>query len=113
MQNNPATQGAKNLGQWLAAVMNMKGESDQMSVEDAVAMIHATARVKLLWVCPVYSGRQGGSGGQRTGCRSEASRLPLGPRCTPQKASSCRHETLWRPQNNSIPDCLFYKIVAL
>jgi len=34
--------GAKTLGQWLTAVTSMKGESDKMSVSDAVAMIHAT-----------------------------------------------------------------------
>ena len=30
------------MGQWMASVMSMRGESDQMSVPDAVAMIHAT-----------------------------------------------------------------------
>ena len=29
---------AQTLGQWMAAVMSMKGESDQMSVSDAVAI---------------------------------------------------------------------------
>ena len=41
-QFNPRGQGAKSLGQWMAAVMSMKGESDQMSVSDAVDRIHAT-----------------------------------------------------------------------
>jgi hypothetical protein len=40
-QYNPG-EGAKSLGQWLTAVTSMKGESDQMPVPDAVAMIHAT-----------------------------------------------------------------------
>jgi hypothetical protein len=30
------------LGQWLTAVMSMRGESDAMSVPDAVSMIRAT-----------------------------------------------------------------------
>ncbi len=42
-QYNPRGEGAQTLGQWMAAVMSMKGESDQMSVSDAVQMIHATA----------------------------------------------------------------------
>jgi hypothetical protein len=41
-QYNPRGEGAQTLGQWLAAVMSMKGESDQMSISDAVSMIHAT-----------------------------------------------------------------------
>ena len=41
-QYNPQPEGAKTLGQWLTAVTSMKGESDKMSVSDAVAMIHAT-----------------------------------------------------------------------
>jgi len=41
-QYNPQPEGAKTLGQWLAAVQSMKGASDQMPVSDAVAMIHAT-----------------------------------------------------------------------
>ena len=41
-QYNPRGEGAQTLGQWMAAVMSMKGESDQMSVSDAVQMIHAT-----------------------------------------------------------------------
>lgn len=40
-QYNPA-EGAQTLGQWLTAVFSMKGESDAMSVADAVAMIRAT-----------------------------------------------------------------------
>jgi hypothetical protein len=40
--NNPRSEGAYTLGQWLAAVMSMKGESDQMNVSEAVEMIHAT-----------------------------------------------------------------------
>ena len=42
VQYNPRSEGAQTLGQWMAAVMSMKGESDQMNVSDAVAMIHAT-----------------------------------------------------------------------
>jgi hypothetical protein len=41
-QYNPESQGAQSLGQWLTAVMSMKGEGAEMSVADAVAMIHAT-----------------------------------------------------------------------
>ena len=41
-QFNPKTQGASNLAQWLMAVLSMKGESNQMSVPEAVAMIRAT-----------------------------------------------------------------------
>ena len=41
-QYNPAAQGAASLGQWLTAVMSMKGESDQMTVPAAVEMIRAT-----------------------------------------------------------------------
>lgn len=42
-QYNPgAAQGATSLGQWTLAVQSMKGESDVMSVRDAVAMIKAT-----------------------------------------------------------------------
>jgi len=42
-QFNPAAQGAKSLGQWLTAVMSMKGESTAMSTPAAVAMIRATS----------------------------------------------------------------------
>lgn len=41
-QFNPTSSGAKSLGQWLAAVTSMNGESSSMPVADAVAMIHAT-----------------------------------------------------------------------
>jgi len=41
-QYNPASTGATSLGQWLTAVTSMKGESSDMAVQDAVAMIHAT-----------------------------------------------------------------------
>ena len=40
-QRNPG-RGAKSLGAWMAAVESMKGESDQMRVADAVALIRAT-----------------------------------------------------------------------
>lgn len=40
-QYNPS-EGAKSLGQWLTAVMSMKGESDAMSVPAAVELIRAT-----------------------------------------------------------------------
>jgi hypothetical protein len=40
-QYNPAG-GAKSLGQWMLAVLSAKGESDAMSVRDAVAMIRDT-----------------------------------------------------------------------
>jgi len=45
-QYNAASDGAKSLGQWLTAVMAMKGESDEMSVPAAVAMIHATPAMR-------------------------------------------------------------------
>lgn len=41
-QYNPAPAGAQTLGQWIAAVMSMKGEADQMKLKDAIAMIRAT-----------------------------------------------------------------------
>jgi hypothetical protein len=42
-QYNPGSgAGAQNLGQWLNAVMSMKGESDAMTVPAAVEMIGAT-----------------------------------------------------------------------
>jgi hypothetical protein len=46
-QFNPAAgrgsqQGARNLAQWVVAVMSMKGESGEMSVPAAVAMVRAT-----------------------------------------------------------------------
>jgi hypothetical protein len=41
-QMNPATQGAKSLGQWLTAVRSAKGEIGDMDVAAAVAMIRAT-----------------------------------------------------------------------
>jgi hypothetical protein len=40
-QYNPS-KGAQSLGAWMAAVRSMKGESDQMTVPDAVALIRAT-----------------------------------------------------------------------
>lgn len=40
-QTNPA-EGAKSLGQWVTAVLSMKGESDVMPADAAVDMIHAT-----------------------------------------------------------------------
>lgn len=41
-QYNAPKHGAENLGQWMAAVMSMKGQSDQMTVRQAVDMIHKT-----------------------------------------------------------------------
>ncbi len=42
-QFNPASEGARTLGAWMNAVMSMKGEpGGNMSVADAVALIHAT-----------------------------------------------------------------------
>lgn len=41
-QFNPKAQGAKSLGQWLTAVLSMKGHSDAMDVGSAVEMIRAT-----------------------------------------------------------------------
>jgi hypothetical protein len=43
VQYNPRNEGAaQTLAQWMAAVMSMKGESDQMPVHAAVEMIHST-----------------------------------------------------------------------
>ena len=42
VQSNPPAQGARNLAQWLTAVLSMKGQSSAMSVPEAVAMIRAT-----------------------------------------------------------------------
>ena len=42
-QYNPRRKhGAETLGQWMAAIMSMRGESDQMTVRQAVDMIHRT-----------------------------------------------------------------------
>jgi hypothetical protein len=42
-QLNPASEkGATSLGQWLTAVMSMKGESDAMPVAAAVTMVRRT-----------------------------------------------------------------------
>lgn len=41
-QLNPQAQGAKSLGQWLTAVLSMKGQSDAMDTAAAVEMIRAT-----------------------------------------------------------------------
>lgn len=41
-QYSPASEGAKSLGQWLTAVMSMKGESAEMTVPAAGEMIRAT-----------------------------------------------------------------------
>jgi uncharacterized protein YlaI len=41
-QFNPQPKGAKNLGQWLTAVLSAKGESQNMDADDAVSMIRAT-----------------------------------------------------------------------
>lgn len=41
-QYNPTAEGAENLGQWMNAVMSMKGGGGTMEVADAVAMIRAT-----------------------------------------------------------------------
>lgn len=42
-QYNPTPSGAETLGQWMNAVMSMKGESGgNMTLADAVAMVHAT-----------------------------------------------------------------------
>lgn len=41
-QFNPPSDGAQSLGQWLTAVLAVKGENDSMGVSDAVEMIHAT-----------------------------------------------------------------------
>jgi hypothetical protein len=42
-QYNPSGEGATSLGQWLTAVMSMKGESQEMTVPAAVQMVRATS----------------------------------------------------------------------
>jgi hypothetical protein len=44
-QRNPAT-GAHSLGQWLNAVLSLKGEGGTMDLDDAIAMVHATPHGK-------------------------------------------------------------------
>jgi len=58
-QYNPRGESAKTLAQWMAAVMSMKGESDQMPVDAAVQMIHATPPATGAGL----RGRSGDSGG--------------------------------------------------
>lgn len=41
-QYNPTAAGAETLGQWMNAVMSMKGDGGTMGVSEAVAMIRAT-----------------------------------------------------------------------
>lgn len=41
-QYNPLAAGVENLGQWMNAVISMKGEGGMIAVSDAVAMIRAT-----------------------------------------------------------------------
>jgi hypothetical protein len=41
-QYNPTNRGATSLGQWLTAVLIMKGESDAMTIPAAVEMIQGT-----------------------------------------------------------------------
>jgi len=41
-QYNPSSAGAETLGQWMNAVMSMKGDGGSMGVAQAVAMIRAT-----------------------------------------------------------------------
>ena len=45
-QYNPEAKGATSLGQWLAAVLSMKGQSDAMPVLAAVEVIRATSPEK-------------------------------------------------------------------
>ena len=43
-QRNPA--GARNLAQWLNAVLSLKGESNAMDLPSAIALVHATPHDK-------------------------------------------------------------------
>lgn len=43
-QRNPA--GARSLGQWLNAVLSLRGEGGTMQLQDAIAMVHATPHAK-------------------------------------------------------------------
>lgn len=45
-QFNPSNKGANSLGQWMAAITSMKGQSDAMTVPAAVALIHETPASK-------------------------------------------------------------------
>jgi len=45
-QYNPSADGAKSLAQWVKAVMRVKGYGDEMTLKQAVAMIHATPASK-------------------------------------------------------------------
>lgn len=75
-QYNPRSEGAQSLGQWMAAVMSMKGESDQMSVSDAVSLIHATPAndrssfAREIWQRRREHGRDGGQ-------ESDAGEIPF------------------------------------
>lgn len=55
------------MGQWLAAVMSMKGESDQMPVDVAVEMIHSTpAATRSKFAKEIWSlRRKSGHGGRK------------------------------------------------
>ena len=44
--NPPPSSGARNLAQWLNAVLSVKGDSNAMTVPEAVAMIRATSPSK-------------------------------------------------------------------
>jgi hypothetical protein len=67
-QYNPRGEGAQTLGQWMAAVLSMRGQSDQMPVGAAVEMIHQTPAstrsrfAKQIWEIR----RERGTGGRRT-----------------------------------------------
>jgi hypothetical protein len=60
--NPPEAEGAKSLGQWLTAVMSMKGESDAMSLPVAVEMDQSHAPGSPLPVCRGDLAETAGSG---------------------------------------------------
>jgi hypothetical protein len=72
-QFNPAGPvGATSLGQWLTAVMSMKGESDQMTVPAAVELIRATPPERRSdFAREIWSRRRNGKPTNGRMCRSD------------------------------------------
>jgi hypothetical protein len=89
-QYNPgkaaAGEGVKTIAQWLSAVQSMKGESDQMPVDAAVAMIHATSAErrsqfgKEIWSLRRARGLLAQTWSDRRECRKLLKRLVAGAR---------------------------------
>jgi hypothetical protein len=76
-QYNPKGEGARTVAQWMAAVMSMKGESDQMPVDEAVAVIHATpSEDRSAFAREVWSLRRQ-HGTARRGSQSHSEEIPF------------------------------------